>query len=118
WAPPLAVLAATVTAMSPASVMVAPCTAAPSMVTTAAGSKFVPLIMKVVPSEQIGLGTIEGIVGAGSFLSEEQPATSTTREPHRVSRRVDERMNGRCCSGHARGDARDHEPVPPARPHA
>src|ERR1051325_7474743 len=95
WAPAVAVLGATITMISIASVTIASCTAATSTVTTAFGSKFVPLITNAEPSEQIGSGMIDVIVGGGSFLSEEQPVAASISKPLSTGKQVDKRMVAR-----------------------
>src|SRR5215468_1593100 len=91
WVPPVTVLDGTVTAMSIESVTIAFCTALPSTVTAAFGSKLVPLIMNVVPSEHSGLGTIDVIVGGGELFFSEQPVVASSKQPS-TDKPVDRRM--------------------------
>src|SRR5882672_1595267 len=89
WTPAVAVLDATVTAMSIESVTITFCTAFPSNATTASGSKLVPLIMNVVPSEHSGSGTIDAIVGGGELFLSEQPAAASSSEQPSTGKPVD-----------------------------
>src|SRR5215467_1095871 len=89
--------------MSIASVTIAFCAALPSTVTVAFGSKLVPLMMNVVPSEHSGLGTIDVIVGGGEFFLSEQPMVASSKQPS-TAKPVDGRMvTGRVQPPYLRG---------------
>src|ERR1043165_3974314 len=105
--------------MSIESITIAFCAAVPSTVTAAIGSKLVPLIMNVVPSEHSGSGAIDVIVGGGELFFSEQPVVASSKQPS-ADKPVDKRMvarEGSChtcfaCRSHGNSTAIACVPVP------